>query len=137
MAKSKRALIISDLHCGHIVGLTPPGWQWKVKSDSPNIAKYGKIQGVLWNKYRKMISSLKPIDVLIVNGDAIDGKGKKSGSTEQITSDRQEQCLMATRCIQEIAAPKVYLTYGTGYHTGDDEDFENEIVDHVKKMGTK
>jgi len=136
MAKSKRVLVISDLHCGHLVGLTPPGWQLKSNSESKHIAKYGKIQNVLWNKYRKMVQSLKPIDILIVNGDAIDGKGKKSGSTEQITSDRNEQANMAVRCIQEVAAPKIYLTYGTGYHTGDDEDFEDGIVKSVKKMGT-
>jgi len=134
--KPKRVLIMADLHCGHVVGLTPPAWQLKPNHENPKIAKYAKIQNALWQAYRKMIRRLKPVDVLIVNGDVIDGKGPKSGGTEQITLDREEQAIMAARCIQEVGSPTVCMTYGTSYHTGADEDWENEVCDRVKNMGS-
>jgi len=108
----------------------------RIERENPKIAKFARIQRTLWDRYRDMLKALKPIDVLIVNGDAIDGKGQKSGGTELITSDRDEQALMAARCIQEVGAPVVYMTYGTSYHTGNDEDWENEICERVKNMGT-
>lgn len=112
----RRVVVLSDLHCGHEVGLTPPDWQIAV------------IQGELWDTYAEMIEKLRPIDVLIVNGDMIDGKGMRSGGTELITSDRQEQAEMATEAIAFTDATEIYLTYGTPYHTGKGEDWEAVVA---------
>ena len=78
----KRIAVISDLHCGHVVGLTPPRWQSAVGLVGEKIAA---MQKTLWDLYTEEMDAIKPIDVLIVNGDCIDGKGKRSGSTELIT----------------------------------------------------
>ena len=76
-----------------------------------------------------MMKELQPIDLLIVNGDAIDGKGHRSGGTEQITSDLGEQATMAMQCINEANAKKVFMTYGTSYHVAaDGEDIEQYIA---------
>jgi len=122
----KRALVISDLHCGHRAGLTPPDYQQDFDD------KYQAQQATMWNWYSKMVADLQPIDVLIVNGDAIDGKGDKSGATELISADRKVQCDMATRCIEEVKATKIYMTYGTAYHTGTDEDWESIVAEQVE-----
>lgn len=119
MINKKRVVIISDLHCGHHGGLTPPQWQ-------------NNTNNVLWKYYEATINHLKPIDFLIVNGDALDGNGRKSGGTELITTDRLKQAEMAVQCIQLAKAKEVMMTYGTGYHTGNDEDFEDIIADKVK-----
>jgi hypothetical protein len=121
----KRVVIISDLHCGHLVGLTPPAWHIN------NDGKLYKIQKELWGFYTQAIDSLKPIDILIVNGDAIDGKGARSGSTEARTADRYEQCKMATECIEYAGAKKIRMTYGTPYHVGQEEDWERVVADNV------
>ena len=128
MARPKRVLAIGDLHCGHRVGLTPPQWQDR----SPERVKYHKIQSECWNAFDNMVQALKPIDILIVNGDAIDGRGERSGGTELITVDRNVQCNMAVYAIKHIGAKNVVLTYGTPYHTGQLEDIENTIADRVK-----
>jgi hypothetical protein len=118
----KRVVTISDLHCGHEFGLTPP-WH------SGHNAKAVKFQQALWKFYTEAIDALKPIDILIVDGDAIDGKGERSGGVEQITTDRLEQCRMAAQAINYAQAPIVRLLYGTRYHVGREEDFEQVLVD--------
>lgn len=117
----KRLVVISDTHCGHVAGLTPPAWQFQAERNE----KYARIQHVMWKWYKETLESLKPIDLLVLNGDAVDGKGTKSGGTELITSDRNEQINMAIECISIAEAEKVMMTYGTGYHTGIDEDWED------------
>lgn len=112
----KRVVIISDLHCGHVLGLTPPKW------------KSNKNLNTVWDYYCSVLKELRPIDILIVNGDAIDGSGIKSGAVELITSDRIEQTEIAIQCLKEARAKEVMMTYGTGYHTGNAEDYEKIIA---------
>jgi hypothetical protein len=127
--KTKRLVIISDLHCGHRSGLTPAEWQWKNSKDTRG--KFAAVQRTLWKFYTETIDSLKPIQALVVNGDAIDGKGPKAGSSEHITADRKEQADMAAECIKYARAPNIYLTYGTPYHTGASEDWEDIVAEKV------
>lgn len=128
----KRVVCIADLHCGHRVGLTPPEWQ----SDAPG-GKYALIQSELWNAYAGWIDALKPIDFLFVNGDAVDGKGARSGGTELITSDRTKQIQMAYDCITYTGCKSIVMTYGTPYHTGDDEDWEFVLADTINALAIK
>lgn len=128
----KRVLLVSDFHCGHIFGLTPPGWHY-VMDGNPLRRKIGKLQRIYWDWYSASIRRLRPFDVVLFNGDAIEGKGSKSGSSENITSDREEQADMAIKCLQPALNKntKTVLTFGTAYHTGDGEDFENLVRDGV------
>ncbi|MFV0422206.1 hypothetical protein [Oleidesulfovibrio sp.] len=43
----KRIVILSDLHCGHLAGLTPPGWQLppRGEADDPRI-QWGRLMPV-------------------------------------------------------------------------------------------
>lgn len=115
----KRVVVTSDFHCGSDVGLTPPDWQHRL------------IQAELWNVFTTMIDELRPIDILIVNGDLIDGKASRWGGTGLITADRAEQAEMAAQCIRYVEADEVYLTYGTPYHVGSGEDWEGVVAEKV------
>jgi hypothetical protein len=115
----KRAVIISDLHCGHRAGLVPPDWQ-----QNPEKSKYGEIQKIIYDKYLDSVRRFSPVDVLIVNADAIDGKGERSGGTELLVPDRGDQVSMAEVAIKEWGAKKIILTYGTPYHVGEEDDWE-------------
>jgi len=118
----KRLVIISDLHCGHKLGMVPPsreGWQTTV------------VQKKLWKWYEKQAKALGPVDALVCNGDAIDGKSPKSGGNELITTDREEQVRMAMECINQFDAKKVYIIAGTPYHTGQEENFEKILADYL------
>lgn len=130
--KKKRVLTISDLHSGHLVGLTPPNYQVSVIGD--NQKKYARVRKEVWGYFDGIVQKYKPFDVLIVNGDSLEGKGVRSGGTELITVDRNEQCKIAAAVIQYINAPVVRMTYGTASHTGTEEDFEDIIVETLKKQ---
>jgi hypothetical protein len=133
-----RVVAMGDGHAGHIAGLTPPAWQWKPADDddygedySPHArlrAKFGALQREAWQWYYSLMQSLKPIDRVIYLGDAIDGDGGRSGGTELITTDRQEQCNMAVKAIRVAGASKYCLVRGTPYHTGMVEDWENDVA---------
>jgi hypothetical protein len=134
--KSRRVVIMSDCHCGHVVGLTHPDFNPNYKDKE--LAQLTRARASYWNFYKDTIAALQPVGVLIVNGDCIDGKGQKSGGTELITSDELEQCRMAEAAIEECHAGAVYLSYGTPYHCGDLRDFEDVIAKSVKaeKIGS-
>lgn len=111
----KTVLCITDSHCGHKAGLTPPAYQTM------------DAQAEVWDWYSQTIEPLKP-DVLLVGGDMIDGKGKRSGGTELITTDRFKQAQMATEVIDEAGCKEIIMVYGTPYHAGDEEDYESVIA---------
>lgn len=111
----KRVLVISDAHCGHISGLTPPDYQTR----DP--------QSEAWEWYSRLVQTLKP-DVLFVLGDMIDGKGRRSGGTELVTSDRFVQTQMAEEVIAVANCKEITMVYGTPYHTGEEEDYEAIIA---------
>jgi hypothetical protein len=133
--KSRRVVVISDTHCGSLVGLTHPRWQTKKDQKREH---WGKIQKECWSAFDKLLRSLAPFHVLLVNGDCIDGTGHRSGGTEQITTDREEQADMAVaitdhaRLVCGAKSLKIAGTYGTGYHVGDAEDFENIVASRGK-----
>jgi len=138
----KRVLVFGDCHCGHAVGLTSPRYQWAAKRDGrgKDLTKHGKfaaIQAECWFAYQKVLRELEPIDRAIFMGDAIDGRGERSGGTELITTDREEQCNMAVAVCDEIRlhAAKGYRVRGvrgTDYHVaGGGEDWENIVAERA------
>jgi len=127
----KRVVVISDLHCGHRVGLTPPGWQYHASAANIERRKYAKMQAGVWKFYAETIDHLQPIDILIVNGDLVDGKGERSGGTEQLEPSFIKQAEMAAECLRYAQAKHIVITYGTPYHAGADEDFEGIVAKNV------
>ena len=122
-----KILLGADSHCGHLLGLTPPDYNPDSESHPGT-----ETRKALWKFYEKGVRDYGPWDVVGWDGDAIDGKGFRSGGTELITADRNTQCGMAARGIELAKAPKVLMTYGTGYHTGQDDDWEDHVADAVK-----
>ena len=127
----KRVVIAADYHCGHIAGLTPPAWQMSAervrKAHLPRHVH--TTQERLYNAYRAALKSLQPIHCFVLNGDAIEGKGERSGGTELITSDRGEQIKIAAYLVKVACAARNVLVYGTAYHTGGQEDWESILAD--------
>ena len=118
----KTLVIISDLHCGSVHGLCPPGW---TNEKSP----YYKSQKESWNAYKKMFHDWFRPDILLVNGDCIEGRQDRQGGAELMTNDRNIQAEIAEYCIAMWKAKNILMTYGTDYHTGSQaEDFEHTIA---------
>jgi hypothetical protein len=114
------------MHCGHAVGLTHP--EDNPKYDDPSKRVLTEYRSFLWEWFDKRVKSLGKIDVLVHNGDAIDGKGEKSGGTEQVEMDRNLQSGMAANILSRIKTKEIRLVYGTGYHTGTLEDYEDVVA---------
>jgi hypothetical protein len=130
--KMKTILIISDMHCGHVFGLTDPKWDVSAPDDAEReVTKPIAIRKALWSWFDHELASMERPDVLIVNGDAIEGKGERSGGTELLTSDRHVQVDMAASVIRRVRARRVFMTYGTAAHVGKEEDFEATLRDKV------
>lgn len=106
-------------------GLTPPSY-WTHYDDEAMA-----FQKESWNWFLNTVNLYKPFDVLIANGDLIDGRGEKSGGTELIVSDRFKQVSMASEIINTIDAKDVLITRGTDYHVGKCEQFEERIAEQT------
>lgn len=113
------------MHCGSFYGLTPPGWYSR---QSPH---HLKLQKESWQAYKKIATKWNAPDILVCNGDLIDGRQKKDGGMELITPDRNLQKQMAIKAIQEFDAKEVYMTYGSDYHVSEGEDWEYDIADRL------
>ena len=114
-----------DFHDGHFAGLTPPGRHYALDGARGAI---GVLQRETWGWFDNEINRLKPFDGASLMGDLIDGDGAASGGTELITTDRNEQVEMACKVVETIGAKHNRFVYGTAYHTGKHEDFENQIA---------
>jgi len=125
----RRVLIASDFHSGHVVGLTMK--QWDVTSPLEYLQKAARMRELIREFYLETIEKLKPIDLLIVPGDCIDGRGERSGGTELLTTDRNVQVKMARDAILAVGAEVVVGAFGTAYHTGDSEDWEGILASMV------
>lgn len=125
-----RVLSISDTHSGNIAGLTPEKFNPQSEDD---YKRYVYRRG-LYEWFCKQVDALRPIDICVSDGDLIDGKGEKSGGTEQVTTDRTKQIEMATEFLSFIDAKEYLFAFGTGYHVGHEEDWESIIANefHTK-----
>lgn len=131
---SKRMVVIADLHCGSATGLTPPSWN---KNDPVGRLKQKnkKTRDVIWKWYADTMRKLQPIDILVVNGDAITGKEPKSHGTELLEPELSSQVDMGIECVERAKARKIVMTYGTAYHVSDaGEDWELQIARKVDAM---
>jgi len=132
--------VLSDLHCGSQWGLMPPRWTPPKKNYGATVeANVG--QKYLWEWfiwYAKAWSNVvgkEGLDLLIINGDAIDGKQPKPKSTGLITADLQWQAHIAGQCLTQfvdiVRPKKIIRTIGTGYH----EQPDNPLPALDKEVG--
>lgn len=129
---TKKLLVLSDFHCGHVVGLTPP--HLNPHYNDPKLQVASDYRDMLYSWFSNTVKTLGKFDAVVVNGDLIDGKGERSGGTEIIENDPQKQADMAVDIIKALDIDTVYLTYGTPYHTGKDTDYEDSVA---KSLGCK
>jgi len=120
----RRIIFIQDTHCGHHTGLTPPEF------DNPNMP-YADFRKESWTWFENVLELMKPFDFAVYNGDLIDGKQAKNGGLELITADRFEQIKMAVAIHNKIKPVKSIVIRGTAYHTGKEENFEDDFADRI------
>ncbi len=118
------------------MGLTPPKWQLQfIDKSTTKRNKFCQLQKEMWGKFINILDQMPPLDFAVFNADLVDGKGKKSGGVEQITTDMHEQCDMAVAVIDEVRKRckknhKFIGTYGTDYHVSTEGDDWEHIIAH-------
>jgi hypothetical protein len=119
----KKALVLSDTHCGSHLGLIPPAYFRR--ADNEAVARS------TWKWFEQAVKREAPYDYMLFGGDAIDGAAKRQQSTGLLTADLHEQVDIAAACFKAIdryikpKAPRMGVT-GTGYHT----DIEGTPSEH-------
>jgi len=129
----KRVVVIGDMHCGHRVGLTPPAWQ--LNPENENDAKWYKLHAAQWDWYVKTIGRLRPIHLLLVMGDCVEGQGKRADGRDVMRHERGDQVEMARFAIAQAEARHIEMVYGSRYHVRDWEDDLCRLLGDKAKIG--
>ena len=115
MARIYRVAVVSDLHCGSIFGLLPPGF---MRSDGGEATLNAGQQYLheCWQHAVKTIQATQP-DAVVVNGDVIDGLQHAQRGTELSLPLLFDQRGAAIELLKPLAklAP-IYFVQGTEYH---------------------
>lgn len=114
----KKIAIVSDIHAGSIFGMLPPAFinsEDKVVEQNVGQAHLWKC----WENFAGEVKTLQP-DVIVVNGDVIDGQQRKSIGVElslPMMSDQEEAAIQTLRVLRN-AAPNAewFFVQGTEYH---------------------
>lgn len=120
-----KLIALGDTHCGHKVGLTPPEF-WSNRPD------WRAQQQKLWTHFTDGLARFGKPDIVIANGDLIDGLGKSRSSVEHTEYDWDRQCEMAIHILGLLDADQYYMTYGTPFHVSNNgSQEEKKIADAV------
>lgn len=114
---SKTVLFVSDLHCGARTGLSPE--------------PQNEIQEELLSAWMDMVKAFAKPDILVVDGDAIDGKGHKDSGLDTLLNDPLKQVSAAHTLLEMIQAHETFIIAGTGYHVSGETDFESVLAERM------
>lgn len=112
---AKKILVVSDLHCGSIFGMLPPNFETSDGTIRPQNAG----QKHLWSCWNATVDYANKvgIDVIVVNGDVVDGTQRAQHGTElslPLLFDQKGAAIDTLRPISTLAP--MYFVKGTEYH---------------------
>lgn len=114
---------LGDTHCGSRSAICVPDMQLC----GGGSFRYSAAQRGLYDAYTGLTKDwLKP-DILLVNGDAIEGQARKESGVPCWSTDLIDQIECAKQLFEMFHAKKIYLTEGTGYHV----DAAGKSLEHV------
>jgi len=116
--QSKSVVFVADLHVGARTGLA--------------YQPMNAVQEELFECWEEDTQRFGKPDILVVNGDAIDGKGNKEGGLDTLLNDPYQQAKQAISLLEMWGAKTTLILAGTSYHVAGDTDFEQFIADAFK-----
>lgn len=130
---SKRLCVISDLQCGSIFGMLPP--DFITAEGVPKLQNAGqRYLWECWEDFTGRAAKYKP-SIVIVNGDLIDGKQRKSEGVELSLPIMHDQVRAATQCLKYLKAElppcRWFFVRGTAYHVGAAAEFEEAVAESL------
>lgn len=123
-------VLISDLHCGSLLGLCPDRG---ITLDGGGHYEPNQVQQKIWSYWQEFWSEWVPREtedepfVLVVNGDVIDGQ--PHGSKALITANMATQARIAREVLEPAVAmaAATYMTRGTEAHVGKSAEDEERL----------
>jgi hypothetical protein len=122
---SKRVLFIGDAHVGSNVGLSPVEM---MNEDGLEIHQ-NKVQEWILNKYHRMIDDVGIVDLLVVNGDLVEGINYQGEGVGNWTNDMDIQVETSANLLSEIKFRKCVGCSGTRYHSGDNPKNDRRVIE--------
>jgi predicted phosphodiesterase len=122
---SQRVLIIGDTHIGSDVALSPE--ELILKSNNRILAN--EIQLAILQEYYDMIDDVGTVDLLILNGDLVEGTnyyGEGAGCT---TTSMSAQDKVAIDLLSQIKFRKVVGCVGTKYHGKCNPNHDQTVIE--------
>lgn len=113
---SKRVLIVGDLHSGSKVSPVCNDPQTSEDSNGA-FCRPTPIQEYLNTEWYNMIDNVGKIDILVGNGDLIEGANVKEEGAGCWTTDLDDQAYCAASLLSDIKYDKIMITSGSPYHT--------------------
>jgi predicted phosphodiesterase len=108
----KRVLVLSDIHVGHKFAVSP------LSFELPDGGSYqaNRVQKALFAAWSEVAAEWKNPDILVINGEPIDGQQTKNLGVEVWTTDYLEQIKASIELVKMFNAKKIYVTRGSNYH---------------------
>ena len=108
----KSIVVLSDIHTGHQLAVAPPEFE---RSDG-SLFTASKVQRALYKAWSEVAESWGKPDILVVNGEPIDGQQPKDQGVGTWTTNWLDQIDAAVGLTKMFGADRIYLTRGSNYH---------------------
>lgn len=106
-------MALGDIHAGSRAAICVPD----MELCGGGSFRYSAAQRGLYEAWCGLSKEWANSDVLIVNGDAIEGQARKESGVPCWSTDLDDQLQCAELLVKEFGAKKIYIINGTGYHT--------------------
>lgn len=110
-----KILAIGDLHLGSNSAIMLP----EFVIPSSGMKMYANpLQMFYFERFCKMLELVGDVDILILNGDLVEGPNKRNNGLGVWSTDIHDQACAASQLIDMIRCKKIYVSQGSTYHTG-------------------
>ena len=106
-------LVISDVHNGHNYAPVHPDSEISIDNKTIGLNGMNRIQKELWVRWKEMVKKYEEPDILILNGEPIQGTDVPMENWSNNTMDQVEG---AKLLLDMIKAKKIYFTRGSKWH---------------------
>lgn len=122
---SQRVLVLSDTHVGSNVALAPE----ELILESNNRILANEIQLALLQEFYNMVDEVGTVDLLVLNGDLVEGTNYYGEGAGCLTTSMSEQAKTAIELLSDIRCRKVVGCRGTAYHGKKNPNMDHQVIE--------
>ena len=124
---SKNIVVLSDIHNGSVTAICSPE---PYISDLDTTFKPNKLQKALWDVWESVPDGLskKKTDLIVLNGEPVDGANKKQVGQQSWTTNVWDQAEDFKKCMKTHNYDNILFNRGSGYHVQIDGTNIEEII---------